>query len=451
MYRPNVKLVNADGTAIEAPSSVEVEQMLLGILLVANAGYGRVATTLEADHFFDPFHQEIYRAIGFLVGRNREATPATLQPYLKDQYGEGDETRLENYLSYLAMRAGVGSDITYYAETIVDMYQRRVMIEVLSQGLDGAMTPDLDRSAAEVMAETMEALKNSGRSGPFEFKTARQVRIDYVEAMKTPQPAVSTGYARLDAIMGGGLYRGMCYGLAARKKAGKTTLAAQIAANAAGENSKVLYIAAEFGPTGIEQRRHASDMGINSIRFLTHDGDPQFITAAANTAIYATEDMIYCHAPGIYFDRLRRMLSQFVMTYPDATGFVLDYLQLVRGKERGEGQVEFGDRVAQYLADFCKEYNVFGVAVAQMNQEGNIRFGEGIRLSCDMCLELARTQEGAGEEAYVRMLESRYTPWRDAGSENSPSLILRKSHGPVFEEIPLNPADTGEPPPELPM
>ena len=45
-----------------APHNIEAEQALLGAILVNNEAFYRVSDFLEPQHFFEPIHQQIYRA-----------------------------------------------------------------------------------------------------------------------------------------------------------------------------------------------------------------------------------------------------------------------------------------------------------------------------------------------------------------------------------------------------
>ena len=53
----------------EAPSNIEAEQALLGAILVNNKAYEKVGEFLKPEHFYDPAHQRIFRAIATLIDR----------------------------------------------------------------------------------------------------------------------------------------------------------------------------------------------------------------------------------------------------------------------------------------------------------------------------------------------------------------------------------------------
>jgi hypothetical protein len=46
-----------------APANVEAEQALLGALLYDNAAFERIGDNLQAEHFYEPFHQRLFAAI----------------------------------------------------------------------------------------------------------------------------------------------------------------------------------------------------------------------------------------------------------------------------------------------------------------------------------------------------------------------------------------------------
>src|ERR1700742_4693469 len=65
-----------------APHNIEVEQALLGAILVNNEAFYRVSDFLEPEHFFEPLHQKLYKDIGTLVRAGKSATPLTLKTFL---------------------------------------------------------------------------------------------------------------------------------------------------------------------------------------------------------------------------------------------------------------------------------------------------------------------------------------------------------------------------------
>lgn len=424
------------------PQNIEAEQALLGALLMNNAVWSRVSPILREDQFADPLHGRIYRACGVRIDKGRDANPTTLATFFEDDPAIEDAGG-PDYLARLMASAITVINAEDFAQTIVDMWQRREALAMLNEAIEAVAHVDIETTAGEIIGKTVAELERVTGEGAAQFRTAREVRLASVESMREDIPCTTTGFPRLDKAMGGGLYAGKLYGIIARKKAGKTLVGSAIG-HAAVQSSvedetprRVLYIAGEMGAEGIEQRQWAKEVNVNSLAFLDRRrrSDPQFLHVVGEASFEATENLMYVQLPGMTFEKMRRVLSQFRAAHRDSVGFVLDYLQLVRGRPKGTNQAEFLDEVSQWLADFCNQSGLWGVVLAQENQEGNVRGGEGLRLACDMAFALERTNDGEGTEAWMQMIETRYTPWANVGSADDPAFRLNTQTGPFYEEV----------------
>ena len=65
-----------------APHNIELEQALLGAILVNNEAFYRVSDFLEPRHFFEPIHQRLFEIAASLVRVGKTATPITLKTFL---------------------------------------------------------------------------------------------------------------------------------------------------------------------------------------------------------------------------------------------------------------------------------------------------------------------------------------------------------------------------------
>jgi replicative DNA helicase len=119
---------------------------------------------------------------------------------------------------------------------------------------------------------------------------------------------------------------------------------------------------------------------------------------AAQFAVTAPSHALFDHAPGLTFEDLRRKISNVVMRH-GIRGVILDYWQLVGGVERDHTQAMHQDRVAQFLADTARREGIWVIAMAHLNQDGNTRGGEGIRLASDQAFELHRDPDSEGRLA----------------------------------------------------
>src|SRR5690348_2909532 len=70
------------------PYDIEVEQALLGSILVDNGALERVGSLLKPEHFYDPLHQRLFEVMSQSVERGGMViTPLTLNAAMKSDPG----------------------------------------------------------------------------------------------------------------------------------------------------------------------------------------------------------------------------------------------------------------------------------------------------------------------------------------------------------------------------
>lgn len=210
-----------------------------------------------------------------------------------------------------------------------------------------------------------------------------------------------------------------------------TVLASTISFNLNLQNVKHLFICGEMGPKEIHQRNLSRALSVKPYSFrgdYRHNYD--FQKRIMDVARTSNRAILYQNAPGLTFDDLRRYCTAAIYQHK-VKGIILDYLQLVGGKPKNKSTAEHLDDVAQWLATFCKQHGIWIITMAQINQEGNTRGGEGLRLACDQCYEIHR-DDITQPQTWLEMMDTRYTEWMNIGSKEIPGLIMNP-YGPFFE------------------
>lgn len=242
----------------------------------------------------------------------------------------------------------------------------------------------------------------------------------------------SSGMNRFDKCLGGGFYAGKCYAIAARKKTGKTIFASSISHNLNKAGVKHLLIATHTTPREINQRNIAREINRNSSCFLTEERNEQsLIDAVADWCDRDPGNTFYAEAFDITFEKLKSLLKDAIREH-QIKGFILDHFQNISCADPDKIQAQHFAEMAQWIADFCKENEVFCIVMAQMNQDtsnSNIRGGEGIRLAFDQVYEIKKVEDT--KNRWVQMLDTRYTDWKNIGSEENPALFFQ-DEGPHF-------------------
>ena len=335
--------------------------------------------------------------------------------------------KMGTYLQALADSVAfqVPGSASSHAATVKDAAVRRRLKALGARLMEEADDPE--SKTEEIAAETAKALATTLLSpGTGKRAVAERVAAD----LRRPPAIYPTGMVTLDMAIGGGLVAGKLYGIAARKKVGKTSFLGTISHNLNVAGTKHLFIALEMSPVEIEQRNMAREFGINSVQFLK----PTSVFLERRVADYATtvpDHTVYEHAPGMSLDALRSVVTRAVLHHR-ICGVILDYWQLVGGKAKNETEEYHLRCVAQWLADTCRKEGLWCLIAAQVNQDGNTRGGEGLKLACDVYFTLHRDKDDDG--AWLEMEESRYVLYANVGSEQAPGLRLDK-HGPHFVDV----------------
>lgn len=430
----NPRLIfSSSSTVSEGLTNPEAENALLAILLANNRAIDKIRSIVDEHMFSDAFMGRLYRAICRVYDSGLIANVVTLRPEMDtDPSFIGKATGSGPSLAKVASGIVTMANPEDYAEHIRDLWCRREMVSRLDQLLSD--TRMQDGSVDELISGAMHQLTSLIKNQQAQDLSNRDAAEQVVNAITRPPPFYPTGMPNLDRILGGGIYAGKLYGLAGRKKAGKTLLLATISKHLNIASVPHLFVSLEMTPLEIEQRNAAGHIGINPIVFLKKP-TRALAEQVAEYQAQLPQNVWYEHRPGIDRDELLQLITRAQVRH-GIKGVIIDYQQLVRGRKRDETQEQHQGMVAQDVADLCKRDSIFAVMGAQLNQEGNTRGGEGLRLATDAYLVLHR--EGTSRSGWLEMQDARYVPYRNVGSPDNPGVWLR--NGSHFSEDP--PPDT---------
>ena len=131
--RPNGRAESEDRPR---PYKPEVEQALLGALMISNHIYGRIAEIVGPDHFGDALHGRVFAAIRNQRNKGLPATPDTLQGYLaQDETLRGLDPK--KYLMGLRKAANIIVESPEdYARAVREDADKREFIDAYEFGVE---------------------------------------------------------------------------------------------------------------------------------------------------------------------------------------------------------------------------------------------------------------------------------------------------------------------------
>ncbi|MFZ2619266.1 MAG: replicative DNA helicase [Alphaproteobacteria bacterium] len=366
---------------VAVPHSVEAEQALLGAIMYNNKALDDLGGRLLADHFYVPFHAELFAVMERLINKGFEANPRTLFENLK-RTPFAQEADLSNHLVHMLESAVYTNEILSLAEIIHTHYLQRQMMALGGEMARNASQAHDNTAAQEVLEKTSSelfALAETGNASTTvqDLKKPLQIVIQRAEEARSKDGPVGlpTGFKDIDDKLGG-LQNSDLIILAARPSMGKTAFAGNLTYNIARAcqmqrgGKPVGFFSLEMSADQLASRLLCSAAGVDSIKLQRgdmHDSEFGRVVAASNEL---AECPIYIDdTPGLSVTalraRARRMKRQF-----DIGLLVVDYLQLLRagsGKNQ-DNRVQEISEISMTLKAIARELNVPVIALSQLSR-----------------------------------------------------------------------------------
>ena len=373
--RKRVRAVPETDALRVPPHSVEAEQAVLGGLLLDNSTWDAIADRLHAEDFYRRDHQQIFAAIAELSRRNEPSDAVTLAEFLAAK-GQGEETGGLAYLAGLARDTPTAANIRAYADIVRERSLLRQLIRVSGEIAASAYESE-GRTAKELVdgaEQLVFVIAEQGRRTTSGFVPLREVlgatidRLDMLHQSQGQLTGVSTGYADLDR-MTAGLQPGDLIIVAGRPSMGKTTLALNIAENAAiAASTAVAVFSMEMSREQLSMRMISSLGRVDQSHLRTGNfGDEDW--ARINSAIAQMKS-----AP-IYIDDSAALTPTEVrararrLTREQPLGLiVIDYLQLMQVPGTKENRATEISEISRSLKALAKELKVPVIALSQLNR-----------------------------------------------------------------------------------
>ncbi|GAB4572202.1 MAG: replicative DNA helicase [Rhodothalassiaceae bacterium] len=450
----------------QAPHNIEIEQALLGAILVNNEVAEQVREFLEPVHFYEPVHGRIYEQVLRLIDRDHSADPVKLRPFF-----DSDESLKDlgggTYLARLAASAATIVNAVDYARTLRDLALRRALIAVGQETVITAYDAGLDHSGEEQL-EAAESklfdLAQTGKAGGSytPFRTALYAALESAEAAyKDPDKisGVTTGLQSLNAQIGG-LHKTDLLILAGRPAMGKTSLATNIAFNAAkrwrddreagiephrSRGAPVLFFSLEMSADQLAARIVADRANVKSEEMRRgRMTDRQF--EDLTRAVQEIEDLPLfiddtpaLSIAGLYTRarRLKRLHNVGLV--------VVDYLQLLHGATRSENRVQEISEITRGLKALAKKLEVPVLALSQLSrsvesrdnkrpQLSDLRESGSIEQDADIVMFVYREEYYREQQKPDEGDEKKFAEWVEAMERargTAEVIVSKQRHGPT--------------------
>ena len=357
------------------PHSEEAERGVLGSILLdpANAIDKCLAKRLGSDSFYDRRHQALFEQMVDMSLANVAMDAITIAEWLKSKNAL-EKVGGYDYLVQLQDSTLVPAHVEFYCDIVQDKYLYRQLIEHSNNFTDAAYKGD--EEAALLVSQAESSLFELGNHGGDKIPDWKEsIKHVFTEINKDPNDidhGVTTGYEGLNERLRGLAKTDMIV-LAARPAMGKTSLAMNIAENAAlGKLAKapisVGIFSLEMSREQLVRRMLFSNARV-SARAVQNRMTPQDHRKLADSVDRLSKAQIYIDdTPGLEAvelrSRARRMKSRYGVEL-----IVIDYLQLMNySKFSKDGRQRETMAISGAIKAMAKELDIPVMVLSQLSR-----------------------------------------------------------------------------------
>ncbi len=353
------------------PQDLTAERAVLGAILLSNSAGDIAYQILEADDYYKPAHQHIYKAMRDLHSNGSAVDVVTLQAHLSDS-GHLEKVGGAPELAELAEAVPTASNVEHYSERVRGKAVLRRLIEAGSGMVDVAFSGTgaidaLDQAEQSVL----DIRKRSSASSISHVKDVLKAtfkRIEKLYAERREITGVPTGYPELDKKTAG-LQPSDLIIIAGRPGMGKTAFALNLATQAALEgDTAVAVFSLEMGKEQLAMRMLCSEGRIDATRMrggmLTESDWPKLAKAAGAIS----ETKVFIDDTGSLSLMDTRSKCRRIAAEHNLGLVVIDYLQLMRGSPNAQSREQEISEISRGLKALAKELSIPVIALSQLNR-----------------------------------------------------------------------------------
>lgn len=354
------------------PAIPEVEQLVLGAMLIDKEAQSNAFSLLRPDAFYDPKNKVIFEAMMALDNAKEPIDFISTLEELKKNPKKPD-VNFAVYLAELSQNVTSAANSEYHCRLVLEKWILRqiisISLEMAAKAYD--QTEDvfdlLDNAESQIFKIAELGLKQSYTP----FKDAIKNALEYIESIHSKtisNYAVPTGFFELDDMLGG-LQKSDLLIVAARPAMGKTAFALSLARNAALDyNVPIAIFSLEMSTVQLATRFISSEARINSHllrtgKFKAEEGlkISKVVDRLIKAPIYIDD------TPGQSVMEIRAKCRR-LKAERNIGLIIIDYLQLMSASTRVESREREISTISRSLKALAKELDVPVIALSQLNR-----------------------------------------------------------------------------------
>jgi replicative DNA helicase len=362
------------------PHSEEAERSVLGAILVDNDQFERAREILSSRCFYSPRNQRIFDVLQRLVDSGTALDVVTVKTEL-ERAGLLEEIGGAAYLAELLEGVPRSANVEHYARIVREKDQLRELIRctqgILASALDAR--DSTDRLLDEAEKAIFRVAERRLRAGFIPISVTAEESLHAIEELTRRRELITgvpSGFPELDE-MTAGLQRGDLVIIAARPSMGKTSLALNVATHAALTHGRTVGVfSLEMSHQQLFFRMLCSEGHVDAHRLRTGRVDREEWQGIIKVFGRLSGAPIYIDdTPGMGMMEMRAKTRR-LKREKGLDLLIVDYLQLMRGRERYESRQQEISDISRSLKELAKELNIPLVALSQLSRAPEQRGGD---------------------------------------------------------------------------
>ena len=352
-----------------------------------NRALESVSEFLLPEHFSHPAHQEIYKLALRQLSAGIPFDIITAKTY-QEQQGVMESVGGVDYLSKLASAGATVVNVEHYGRIIFDNARRRDLIGLGQHIIDSAYTEDIDNTVDSQIESAEQRLFNLASTGQSE-----QSMVSLADALKGALleaeiaykadgklSGLTTGLDELDKSLSG-LHHSDLIIIAGRPGMGKTTLAMNIAFNAANAifngraNEKyhgaVIFFSLEMSNQQLAARVLSSQSKIPASHMREGNlTDKDFMKMSEYSNALSKLPLVIDDTADMSVPMIKTRARRIARKFGGVALIVIDYLQLMKlpGGKNSDNRVQELSTITRGLKILAKELDVPVITLSQLSR-----------------------------------------------------------------------------------
>ncbi len=369
-----------DGGGNVPPQAVELEEAVLGALMLEKDSIITVQEFISPDAFYTEQHQLIYKAIEELSTELKPIDLYTVTEKLKVRR-ELKQVGGASYLARLTQKVGSAANVEFHAKIIAQKYVQRELIrsatEIQRRSYDEStdVTDLIGYAESEIFKVAEGHVKRSVQSSK-DILAKALMQIEEASKNTSAFNGVPSGFMAIDRVTLGWQPSDLII-IAARPSMGKTAFVLSMARNIAVDHERpVAFFSLEMSSVQLMMRLIVAETGLagNDVKSgrLTPE---QWRHLESATKPLGAAPLYIDDTPALSVFEFRSKARRLKI-HNDIQLVVIDYLQLMTGTQDSRGnreqEVAFISRTLKAIA---KELGVPIIALSQLNRSTELRGG----------------------------------------------------------------------------